>query len=194
MTPSEDSTPLRLQCGPCVLRPWQRGDEAALVRHANNREVWRNLRDLFPHPYTLQDADFWVGYASAQRPLLNLAIEVNGEASGGIGLIPGTDIARYSAEVGYWLGESLWGRGIVTAALETFSDWAFSQFDLIRLFALPFADNAPSCRVLEKAGFHLESIQRQSAVKEGQVRDQAVYVRLRPDGAQSFGLKAPASP
>ncbi|WP_163993777.1 GNAT family N-acetyltransferase [Pyxidicoccus caerfyrddinensis] len=188
--PSNDT---RLQCGPCLLRPWQSGDEAALVRHANNRKVWLNLRDLFPHPYRPQDAEWWVGHASSEQPPTNLAIEVDGEASGGIGLVLGTDIARYSAEVGYWLGESVWGRGIATAALEAFCGYAFSRFALLRLFALPFAGNAASCRVLEKAGFHREGVLRQCAVKDGRVLDQVMYARLRPGGAAELGLQAPGS-
>lgn len=188
-----DPPPIRLPCGPCLLRPWQRGDEAALVRHADNREVSRNLRDLFPHPYGPRDAEAWVEFASVQHPLTNLAIEVGGEASGGIGLVLGRDIERYSAEVGYWLGESLWGQGIVTAALETFSTWAFSHFGLLRLFALPFADNVGSRRVLEKAGFRCEGVLHQSAVKEGRVLHQAMYARLRPGGGGELGLEVPPS-
>jgi ribosomal-protein-alanine N-acetyltransferase len=99
--PSNDTPSLRLQCGPCLLRPWRPGDEAALVRHANNRKVWLNLRDLFPHPYRLEDAEWWVGHASSEQPPTNLAIEVDGEASGGIGLVLGTDIARVLDQVMY---------------------------------------------------------------------------------------------
>ncbi|QSQ21241.1 GNAT family N-acetyltransferase [Pyxidicoccus parkwayensis] len=184
-----DAASLRLSCGPCVLRPWRRGDEPALVRHADNRAIWLNLRDLFPHPYRQQDAEGWVAFASEQRPFVNLAIEVDGEASGGIGLVLGTDVSRYSAEVGYWLGESQWGRGIVSAALETFCTWAFSEFALLRLFALPFASNAASCRVLEKAGFQREGLMKQAVVKDGRVLDQFMYARLRPGGAAELGLQ-----
>ncbi|GEN12928.1 Protein N-acetyltransferase, RimJ/RimL family [Myxococcus fulvus] len=176
------TTPFRIDCGPCVLRPWRRGDEASLVHHANDREVWKNLRDRFPHPYTAQDAAGWVGYAGAVSPPRDFAIEVAGEAVGSMGMIPGTDIERHSAEVGYWLGRSLWGRGIVSAGLDAFCAWTFANTDLLRLFALPFADNAASCRVLEKAGFQREGVLRRSAVKDGVVHDQALYARLRPSG------------
>ncbi|TQF14398.1 GNAT family N-acetyltransferase [Myxococcus llanfairpwllgwyngyllgogerychwyrndrobwllllantysiliogogogochensis] len=176
------SLPLRIECGPCVLRPWRRGDEASLVQHANNREVWRNLRDRFPHPYTAEDAAGWVSYAGAVLPPTDFAIEVDGAAVGSMGLIPGKDVERYSAEVGYWLGQSLWGRGIASSALDAFSSWTFANTDLLRLFALPFADNVASCRVLEKAGFQREGLLRRSAVKDGTVHDQALYARLRPMG------------
>lgn len=175
---------LRVECGPCVLRPWRRGGEEALVRHANNREVWRNLRDRFPHPYTSEDAAWWIGHMASEPSPTNFAIEVESEAVGSIGLIPGADIERYSAEVGYWLGQSLWGRGITAAALESFCAWAFEHFDFIRLFALPFADNAASCRVLEKAGFQCEGQMRRSAVKDGKIHDQALYARLRMGGSK----------
>ncbi|WP_235685345.1 MULTISPECIES: GNAT family N-acetyltransferase [Corallococcus] len=184
---------LRIECGPCILRPWRRGDEEALVRHANNREVWRHLRDRFPHPYTPEDAAWWVGHTASEPSPTNFAIEVASEAVGSMGLILGTDIERYSAEVGYWLGQSLWGRGITAAALEGFCAWAFECFDLIRLFALPFADNAASCRVLEKAGFQREGLMRQSAVKDGKVHDQALYARLRLVGLRDSDLTGGAA-
>ncbi|RJS22645.1 GNAT family N-acetyltransferase [Corallococcus sp. H22C18031201] len=171
--------PLRIDCGPCVLRPWRLGDEASLVQHANHREVWSSLRDRFPHPYTEADAAWWIGHAAGDAQSLNLAIEVDGMAVGSMGLIPGTDIERYSAEVGYWIGPAMWGRGIVTAALGAFCTSSFERFEFIRLFALPFADNTASCRVLEKAGFQREGLLRRSAVKDGRVRDQYLYARLR---------------
>ncbi|WP_338868688.1 GNAT family N-acetyltransferase [Myxococcus stipitatus] len=173
------SSPLRIDCGPCVLRPWRKGDEASLVRHANDRAVWLNLRDRFPHPYTPEDAAWWVSHAGGEEPPTNLAIEVEGEAVGSIGLIPGTDIERRSAEVGYWLGQSLWGRGLAASALKGFCHWAFERYDYLRLFAVPFADNVASCRVLEKAGFQREGLIRRGAVKDGVVHDQALYARLR---------------
>jgi RimJ/RimL family protein N-acetyltransferase len=110
----------------------------------------------------------------------NLAIEADGEAAGGIGFEPGTDVERYSAEIGYWLGEKLWGRGIVTEALSLVTEYAFAQCNLLRLFALPFADNAASARVLEKAGYSLEGVLRLSSVKFGRPRDQLIYARINP--------------
>ncbi|HYE72119.1 MAG TPA: GNAT family N-acetyltransferase, partial [Blastocatellia bacterium] len=92
-----------------VLRNWRRSDAASVARYANNYNVWRNVRDRFPHPYTLMDAEEWVRYASRENPALNFAIEVGGEAVGGIGLVPKEDIYRRTAEIGYWLGEPFWG-------------------------------------------------------------------------------------
>lgn len=169
-----------LMPGVGVLRAWRPGDEPSLVRHANNRKVWANLRDFFPSPYTPEAAAQWVAFASSQSPQVDFAIEVGGEAVGGIGLRLLSDIERCSAEVGYWLGESLWGRGITTAALLALSRDAFVRLPVLtRIFALPFAENVGSRRVLEKAGFVCEGILRRSAVKEGRGRDQAMYALIR---------------
>jgi RimJ/RimL family protein N-acetyltransferase len=115
----------------CTLRPWRRGDESSLVLHANDRRVWLNLRDRFPHPYTAKDADEWIAHAGAQAPVLNFAIVVDGAAVGGIGLEPGTDVHRRSAEVGYWLGPPFWGRGIATEALRAVTDYAFTALSTL---------------------------------------------------------------
>jgi RimJ/RimL family protein N-acetyltransferase len=156
-------------------------DAAALVRHADNARVARQLRDRFPHPYTLANARTFIALATTPSLATNLAIEVEGEAAGGIGWVPGSDVERFGAEIGYWLGESLWGRGIVTDALRLATGHAFREQGLLRLYALPFADNAGSIRVLEKAGYQLEGRLRSSAVKFGVPRDQLLYARVNPD-------------
>jgi RimJ/RimL family protein N-acetyltransferase len=156
-------------------------DADALVRHANNANVARQLRDRFPHPYTRANAQAFLKAAVSASDASNLAIEVDGEAIGAVGYVIGTDVERYSAEIGYWLGESYWGRGIVTEALILVTEHVFASANLLRLFALPFADNAGSIRVLEKAGYIREAILRSSSVKFGQPRDQALYARLNAD-------------
>ena len=166
---------MRIDCGRCVLRHWTEGDESSLVRHANNREVWRHVRDSFPRPYTRADAEWWIGFVRGQDPQMNFAIEVDGEAVGGIGLTPKSDVERRSAEVGYWLGEAVWGGGVATAALRALTTYGFEAFDLTRIFAVPFANNPASVRVLEKAGYVREGLMRRSAVKEGVVLDQVLY-------------------
>jgi len=166
---------MELECGNCKVRSWRLEDAESLVRHANNRKVWINLRDRFPHPYTAEDAQKWLTYAVSAEPEVDFAIEYGGEAAGGISFTLGTDVERHSAEVGYWLGESVWGRGTATAALRAATRFASTQFDLWRLFAVPFSDNIGSIRVLEKAGFVREGIMRCSAVKEGQIKDQGLY-------------------
>jgi [ribosomal protein S5]-alanine N-acetyltransferase len=153
-------------------------DAEALVRHADNVNVARQLRDRFPHPYTRANASIFLKAATSAAEPSNLAIEVDGEAAGAIGYVPGMDVERYSAEIGYWLGESFWGRGIATEALLLVTDYVFTTANLLRLFALPFADNAASARVLEKAGYVREAILRSSSVKYGQPRDQMLYAKI----------------
>jgi RimJ/RimL family protein N-acetyltransferase len=167
--------------GACVtLRAWRMSDAASLARHANNRRVASQLRDRFPHPYTLADARQFIQSVLGARPTLLFAMEVDGEAAGGIGFFPGADVERFSAEIGYWLAEPHWGRGITTEAIGLVSAYAFETCNMLRLFALPFADNARSTRVLEKAGYTREAILRSSSVKYGQVRDQALYALVNP--------------
>jgi [ribosomal protein S5]-alanine N-acetyltransferase len=172
---------LRLDGPKCFLRRWARTDVPSLVRHANNLNVARHLRDRFPHPYTRAHAFAFLTHAAASDTPTNLAIVVAEEAVGGIGYVRGSDVERYSAEVGYWLGEELWGRGIATEALQMLTQHLFSGEQLLRLFALPLADNAGSIRVLEKAGYAREGLLRASCVKYGERRDQLLYARINPD-------------
>ena len=166
----------------CVVRRWRTGDAEALVRQANNLSVARHLRDRFPHPYTPADAKVFLSSIGSDGHIPeNLAIEVAGEAAGGVGFSRGQDVERFSAEIGYWLGEQYWGRGIATEALMLLTNWLFDQHNLLRLFALPFADNVASARVLEKAGYTREALLRSSCVKYGTPRDQLLYARVNAD-------------
>jgi RimJ/RimL family protein N-acetyltransferase len=164
----------------CLVRPWRMTDADALARHADDPEVARQLRDRFPHPYTRDHADTFLQIATGERPPGNFAIVVDGEAAGGLGFVPGSDVERYSAEIGYWLGTRYWGRGIVTEALKLVTAYAFESRNLLRMYALPFAENAASIRVLEKAGYTREGVLRSSSVKFGQPRDQVVYAAINP--------------
>ena len=170
---------MELKLARSTLRPWRRGDEASLVRHAGNRNVWLNLRDRFPHPYTAKDADDWIAHASVQAPVMNFAIVVDGAAVGGTGLELGTDVFRRSAEVGYWLGEPFWGRGIATEVLRAVTDYAFATLDICRLEAGVFDWNPASARVLEKAGYTLEGRSRLAVTKAGRTGDRLLYALVR---------------
>jgi len=172
---------LRLAGTRCTLRPWRMQDIESLVRHADNARVAQQLRDRFPHPYTRGAGLAFLRHATSSIRPGNFAVEVDGEAVGGVGFVPGTDVERYSAEVGYWLGESLWGRGIATEALKLVTGYCFGSEHLLRCFAVPFASNVASVRVLEKAGYSLEGILRSSSVKAGRPRDQAMYSRINPE-------------
>ncbi|MBA3295410.1 MAG: GNAT family N-acetyltransferase [Acidobacteria bacterium] len=165
----------------CSVRPWKQSDAPSLVRHADNLNVARYLRDVFPHPYTRADARTFLRRAVTAQDPTNMAIDVEGQAVGAIGYVPGRDVERYSAEIGYWLGEELWGRGIVTEAIRLVTAHAFTQLDFLRLFALPFADNPGSARVLEKAGYSQEAVLRSSSVKYGEAKDQLLYAKINPE-------------
>lgn len=169
---------MRLQGTHCALRPWRLDDAEALVRHANNINVARQLRDRFPHPYGRANASAFLKAATSAPEPSNLAIEVDSQAIGAIGYVSGIDVERYSAEIGYWLGEDYWGKGIATEALMLMTAHVFDSMNMLRLFALPFADNGGSIRVLEKAGYVREALLRSSSVKYGQPRDQLLYARV----------------
>jgi [ribosomal protein S5]-alanine N-acetyltransferase len=166
---------MKLVVGEYELRPWHPGDAEALVRHANDRDVWINLRDRFPHPYTPEDADAWIALASSAEPVTSFAIVHGGEAIGGIGVELGGDVHRISAEVGYWLGRAHWGRGVMSAVLPEFSRWAMGSYGLLRIFATAYAWNPASVRVLEKSGYAFEGRLRKSVLKDGKVTDQMMY-------------------
>jgi RimJ/RimL family protein N-acetyltransferase len=172
--------PVRIAGDRCAVRAWKLRDAEALVRHANNENVSKQLRDRFPHPYTMSAARGFLEHIITVRPVTNFAIEVEGEPAGGIGFATGSDVERFSAEIGYWLGESYWGRGIVTEALSLVTDYAFTHMNILRLFALPFADNVASARVLDKAGYVPEGLLRSASVKFGRPRDQLLYARINP--------------
>ena len=159
----------------CRLRQWTFGDLAVLVRHANNANVARQLRDVFPFPYTDADGLAFLTMVAADPVPTALAIEVDGDACGSVGLVLRTGNERRTAEVGYWLGESLWGRGIGPDALALVTRYAVATFDLARLEAFAIATNTRSCRALEKAGYELEGRSRRSFLKDDVLHDQCCY-------------------
>lgn len=161
------------------IRPWRESDIDSLVRYANNIQIARNLTDAFPYPYTADHARAFIGYANSDEPLHIFAIEVNGEAAGGIGIHPQSDIMRKNAELGYWLAEPFWGKGIVTEAVKQMVDFAFENYDIERVYARPFGSNIGSQKVLEKAGFTLEARIEGNIFKMGQFEDELIYAVRR---------------
>src|SRR5688572_9318718 len=170
---------MRIECGVCAIRHYCLDDKPSLIRHANSPKVWANVRDAFPHPYTSEAADAWLAHATTTEPRSHFAIEVDGEFAGGIGLKLQGDVDRVSAELGYWLGEAFWGRGIATAAIVGFVPWAFEAFQLERIYATPFHWNGASCRALEKASFNKEGVMLHAAIKDGVLADVPLYARYR---------------
>jgi RimJ/RimL family protein N-acetyltransferase len=166
---------MRLALTSCVVRSWETRDVASLAEHANNWKIWLNLRDAFPHPYTKSHARDFIRNVRQREPQTVFAIDVGDEAVGSIGFVLHGDVERVSAEIGYWLAEPFWGRGITTEALAAVTTYAIATHGLNRIYALPFAWNTASCRVLEKAGYVLEARLRRSAIKNGTVTDQMQY-------------------
>lgn len=173
--------PIEIPIGEWLVRSWTSTDEVALAKYANNRKLWLNLRDSFPYPYTRDDARAWLRHTRQHSTDLFLAIATRDEAIGGIGLHRKNDVYRMSAEIGYWLGEPFWGRGIATRAVIAVTQYGFDHLSLLRIFAAVFAWNPASARVLEKAGYTLEGRKRHGVVKDGQVIDELMYSITRED-------------
>ena len=163
----------------CTVRPWRLDDAQSVASHANNRKIWLGVRDLFPHPYTIQDAHEFLQRAVSEQPEMKFCIEMDGTAVGGIGVHPGQDVYRRTATVGYWLGEQFWGRGVMTEVVTAVTDFCFDNFPLHRISAEVFANNPASARVLEKAGFIFEARLKNNVMKDGQVLDSLLYARTK---------------
>jgi RimJ/RimL family protein N-acetyltransferase len=163
----------------CTIRPWRLDDAESLAKHANNRKVWLALRDLFPHPYTSDDAHKFLQKAMDAEPVTNFYIEVEGLATGVIDIHLGQDVHRHTATLGYWLGEDFWGRGIMTEAVAAFRDFCFENFPLHRISAEVFANNPASARVLEKAGFVFEGCLKNNVIKDGKLLGSLLYAKTR---------------
>jgi RimJ/RimL family protein N-acetyltransferase len=163
-----------------TIRQWKEDDLPNLVQYANNTQVWNNLRDYFPSPYTEADAINWLEKMAVQTPIVNLAIDVDGEAVGGIGLILNTDVYLYSAEISYWIGEPFWNKGVATEAIRQMIEYCNYYFDIVRIYAEVFETNKASMRVLEKNGFYLEGVRRKAVYKNAVLMDDYIWVKLRP--------------
>lgn len=161
------------------LRPWQKSDVNSLVKYANNWKIAQNLTNKFPHPYTKEAGLRFIEFATNSDPIHIFAIDMEGEACGGIGLHPQDDIFIKNAELGYWLGEPFWGRGIITQAVKDIVALGFQILDIDRIFARPFGSNIASQKVLEKAGFVLEGRFDKTIWKNGQYEDELVYAVRR---------------
>ncbi len=163
------------------LRRWREDDIDELQRLADDRDRWRNVRDIFPFPYTRADAAGFIRLAGAMpAPGLLLAIENAGALAGGIGLEPGPDVYRIDGELGYWVGKPHRSRGVATRAVRAIVEYGFATLGLERIHAEVFAWNPASARVLEKCGFEREAVLRRRVIKEGEVIDTWLYARLRP--------------
>ena len=160
------------------IRPWKPEDASELAAICNNKEIWINVRDAFPHPYTVANAVEWIRHTLGQQPIQNMAIVYNGGIAGSIGVTPKQDVYRKSIEIGYFIAEKYWGKGIATAAVSLLLEYIASNFDVVRIYAEVFGHNLASMKVLEKNGFHLEGIRKKAVIKNNVIMDDFVWVRL----------------
>jgi len=163
------------------IRLWKTDDAQALAKIFNNKKIHDNLRDGLPLPYTISDAESFISaMLSADRNTTYAwAITVDGIVVGGIGVFRKDNVHRLTAEIGYWVAEECWGKGIMTEAVKQACRYIFDDTDIVRIFAEPYAFNTPSCRVLEKAGFVYEGTLRKNAVKNGQFVDMKMYAIIK---------------
>lgn len=162
-----------------TLRTWVDSDAKALARHLNNKKIWDNCRDGLPFPYTEKDANVFIAYATGQTEQNEFCIEINSEAAGNIGFVRGTDVERFNAEVGYWLSENYWKKGIMSAALKEAIKLYFQQTEIIRLYASVYEFNTASMCVLEKVGFQKTGIHHKACFKNEQFIDAHYYELLK---------------
>lgn len=165
----------------CKIRKWKLSDAANLAAALSNKKVQDNLRDGLPYPYTEQDGiDFISAMLSADKnDTFAFAITIDDKAIGSIGAFRQSNIHQLTAELGYYIAEEYWGKGIMTEAVKQICEYVFSVSDIIRIYAEPFAYNTASCRVLEKSGFQYEGTLRKNAVKNGKVLDMKLYSKIK---------------
>ena len=167
----------------CKIRRWELSDARDLATALSNKKIQDNLRDGLPYPYTEQDGKEFISamLAANENDTFAFAITVNGKVIGSIGAFRQTNIHNKTAELGYYIAEEYWGKGIMTEAVKQLCDYVFSHTDIIRIYAEPFAYNIGSCRVLEKAGFQYEGTLRSNALKNGNVLDMKMYSKLKTE-------------
>lgn len=165
----------------CTLREWRIEDKTALAENLNNPKVLNNLRDGLPYPYTEDDAEAYIMamLAADKDKTFAFAITLDDKAIGSIGVFRCSNIHYRTAELGYYIGEAYWGKGLMTSAVKQICKYIFYNTDIIRIFAEPFSYNTGSCRVLEKAGFQFEGLLKSNAEKNGTVIDMKMYALIK---------------
>jgi len=161
-----------------ILREWKRSDADALAAIANNKKIWDNVRDRLPFPYTKKDAKEWLELVKKQKVVTTFCVEVDGELAGSIGVTLRDDVYRKTAEIGYFIGEEYWGKGVATEAIKQMVNYVHKKFDIVRIFAEVFEFNKASMKALEKNGFYLESIRKKAAFKNNIILNDYVWVKL----------------
>lgn len=167
------------------LRPWNISDLESLVKYANNWNISKNMTDKFPFPYSEVDGKAFIEFATKNNPIQIFAIDIDGQAVGGIGIHPQDDIQRKNAELGYWIAEPFWGKGIISSAIKQAIDFGFTTFEINRIFARPFGTNTASQRVLEKNNFILEGRFEKVLLKHNEYLDELIYAVRRENWEKS---------
>ncbi len=161
-----------------ILRPWRKEDAQPLASIANNRKIWLNVRDRFPHPYTVMDALQWIQLQADEKPVQHFCIVYHDKVAGSIGVVLKDDVYRRTIEIGYFIGEAFWGKGIATESVRLMIEYIQKQYEVIRIFAEVFEHNKASMTVLRKNGFYLEGIRKKAVIKDGVIMDDYVWVKL----------------
>lgn len=161
-----------------ILRPLKKSDIKSIAYHANNKLVWKNLRDQFPFPYFERDAENFIKLFEGKSPVTVFAIDVNGEAIGAAAIVLKDDVYRLNGEIGYWLGQEYWGKGIATLAVAELTRIAFDELNLLRVYAEVFGPNLASARVLEKNGFVKEAVLKKAIIKDNDIHDTVIFSKL----------------
>lgn len=171
-----------------LLREWQKEDALTLAKIANNINIAKNLRNTFPYPYTLEDALWYINDCCGHEghKQITRAIIIDGKVAGSIGVFIKDDVYEKSGELGYWLAEEYWGQGIMSEAVQQICQKAFDTFDIVRIYAEPFAYNQGSCKVLEKNGFIYEGTMKNGVYKNDRFYDYCMYALLKDDVKRSL--------
>ncbi len=172
---------MKISLGDFCIRSYEFSDKESLVKYANNYNISKLLREQFPFPYTVTDAETWLIHACNQEPETSFVISTDKELIGAIGIILQEDVHRFSAEIGYWVGEPFWGKGIATIAVKSFTDFSFKYFNLNRIFANVFEGNDASEKVLIKSGYRKEATLKKSVFKDETFLDQYIYSIMKED-------------
>lgn len=168
-----------LKCEKFILRPLQLDDAESIAKYANNYKIWKNLRDLFPHPYSIGDAKNFINYNIDINPTENFCIEYQNECIGIIGFNQMQDVYKKTVDFGYWIGEKFWNKGIISKAIPIMVRYIFDTFEIERIQASVFSWNKSSMHVLKKNGFKLEYIAKNAVFKNNVLTDEYCYIILK---------------
>jgi len=168
-----------LQEGNIILRPLRADDATVLAQLANNRKIWINVRDVLPSPYSIDDANNFIRFTQKENPQMSFAITFDEQLCGMVGLVGQTDVYKKTAEIGYWIGEPYWNKGIATIAVKLLTQYGFDQLDFIRIHTGVFEYNIGSMKVLTKNGYTKDGVFRKSILKNGQIFDEHRFSKIK---------------